>query len=309
MAGVSGARARRSAAPPGIGRACADALAAAGWHDAWSATWPSSTPATGSESAVSTCATPRRSGAAVDARRAEHGRFDAVVYAAGTRARRAAARHHADSELGPLLDVNLTRRASTSLQAGAPHMADGGSIVLISSVDSAAAGLRARALLAPPRPASRRSSARPRSSSARAASAATRSLPGVVRTPLMAPYARPPRGRATAFRRATPLGRLGAPDDIADVVTFLVSPAARWITGARIPVDGGLSLREHPVDADRDHQTRKDDPMSTEQQTRIGVDVGRCEQLLHRDGPDPQRRRRGDDRPPVGDRAACASSG
>jgi hypothetical protein len=29
-------------------------------------------------------------------------------------------------------------------------------------------------------------------------------------------------------------------------VTFLVSPAARWITGARIPVDGGLSLREHP---------------------------------------------------------------
>ena len=29
-------------------------------------------------------------------------------------------------------------------------------------------------------------------------------------------------------------------------MTFLVSPAARWITGARIPVDGGLSLREHP---------------------------------------------------------------
>ena len=57
---------------------------------------------------------------------------------------------------------------------------------------------------------------------------------------------RPARRSRTPFTSRTPLGRLGAPDDVADVVTFLVSPAARWITGARIPVDGGLSLREHP---------------------------------------------------------------
>lgn len=39
----------------------------------------------------------------------------------------------------------------------------------------------------------------------------------------------------------TPLGRLGQPADIADVVGFLASDAARWITGQSITVDGGLS--------------------------------------------------------------------
>jgi 3-oxoacyl-[acyl-carrier protein] reductase len=38
----------------------------------------------------------------------------------------------------------------------------------------------------------------------------------------------------------TPLGRLGTPGDIADVVAFLCGPQARWITGANIPAAGGL---------------------------------------------------------------------
>src|SRR6185295_8263379 len=38
----------------------------------------------------------------------------------------------------------------------------------------------------------------------------------------------------------TPLGRLGLPDDIADVAVFLASDASRWITGDRIRVAGGL---------------------------------------------------------------------
>jgi len=37
-----------------------------------------------------------------------------------------------------------------------------------------------------------------------------------------------------------PLGRVGAPDDIADVVYFLASDDARWVTGALYAVDGGL---------------------------------------------------------------------
>ncbi len=41
---------------------------------------------------------------------------------------------------------------------------------------------------------------------------------------------------------ATPLARPGEPEDIASVVAWLVSPAARFVTGAVIPVDGGLSL-------------------------------------------------------------------
>src|ERR1700728_3941355 len=38
------------------------------------------------------------------------------------------------------------------------------------------------------------------------------------------------------------LKRIGQPDDVADVVAFLASDAARWITGASIPVDGGSKL-------------------------------------------------------------------
>ena len=38
----------------------------------------------------------------------------------------------------------------------------------------------------------------------------------------------------------TPLGRIGQPDDIADVAVFLASDDSRWITGERITVAGGL---------------------------------------------------------------------
>ncbi len=43
-----------------------------------------------------------------------------------------------------------------------------------------------------------------------------------------------------------PLGRRGAPDDVASAVMFLASRDAAWITGTHMVVDGGLTIRAHP---------------------------------------------------------------
>jgi NAD(P)-dependent dehydrogenase (short-subunit alcohol dehydrogenase family) len=42
------------------------------------------------------------------------------------------------------------------------------------------------------------------------------------------------------WQAACPLGRLGTPEDIGDAVMFLISDAARWVTGVTLVVDGGV---------------------------------------------------------------------
>jgi 3-oxoacyl-[acyl-carrier protein] reductase len=64
--------------------------------------------------------------------------------------------------------------------------------------------------------------------------------PGVIDTD-MSNFTKTETGRDVTLEMQA-LKRLGKPEDVADVVAFMVSNAARWITGASIPVDGGSKL-------------------------------------------------------------------
>ncbi|WP_225827595.1 SDR family oxidoreductase [Streptomyces naphthomycinicus] len=65
--------------------------------------------------------------------------------------------------------------------------------------------------------------------------------PGAVRTDMTAAYTRVPEVVA-GLESITALGRLGEPDDVADVVAFLAGPQGRWVTGQTVDVSGGTFL-------------------------------------------------------------------
>jgi NAD(P)-dependent dehydrogenase (short-subunit alcohol dehydrogenase family) len=70
-------------------------------------------------------------------------------------------------------------------------------------------------------------------------------LPGIIETGMTAPLLDEHMNRELATSE-TPLGRLGEPGEIADVVAFLASPASRYVTGASILVDGGQTIHGFP---------------------------------------------------------------
>ena len=69
--------------------------------------------------------------------------------------------------------------------------------------------------------------------------------PGLIETELVAGISGP--GPVLdSYLENTPLGRTGQPDDVANLVRFLVGPESAWLTGQEICIDGGQTLRRGP---------------------------------------------------------------
>ena len=64
--------------------------------------------------------------------------------------------------------------------------------------------------------------------------------PGMIATPMTMPMFQDP-ANVAKIRKAHPIGREGQPEEIAAVIAFLMSDEASFITGAVIPVDGGMT--------------------------------------------------------------------
>jgi 3alpha(or 20beta)-hydroxysteroid dehydrogenase len=132
-------------------------------------------------------------------------------------------------------DINVTGPL-LGIQALVPLMTEGGSIVNVCSV-AALSGHVAAAYTASKwalRGLTRTASLELASRGIRANAI----MPGLVDTPMMD-------GASPAFRDAAlaeiPAGRIGTPGDVAPLVAFLLSDSSAYISGAEIPVDGGMT--------------------------------------------------------------------
>lgn len=167
----------------------------------------------------------------------EHGRLDILVAAAGTLEERPVAMMDA-GHVQRMLGANVAGTLAC-LRAASQMMLRkrSGAIVLFGSVAAAGvAGQTAYAAAKAAVEASARSAARELGPFGIRVNALS---PGVIRTDLTAGQS--PEVLSAAVAR-TPLRRLGEADDVARVVTFLVSDAAAFVTGQVIGVDGGLVL-------------------------------------------------------------------
>jgi NAD(P)-dependent dehydrogenase (short-subunit alcohol dehydrogenase family) len=189
--------------------------------------------------------------AAVDDAAAQFGGLDAIFNNAGTGSMSRLHEYEPD-EFRRVVDVNLMG-VWHGIRAAVPHMlaGAGGSIVNTASIS----GVR-------PSPGEGPYSAAKAAIAALTQSAALEYgprgirvnavAPGAIRSAMTTPLLELGEWE-TIWTDRTPLGRVGDPEDIADVVVFLCSDLARYITGQVLVVDGGMILHGAGIDGVLDY--------------------------------------------------------
>jgi 3-oxoacyl-[acyl-carrier protein] reductase len=184
--------------------------------------------------------TPDGAQAAVDGCLAELGKIDVVIANVGKSFARDAATMD-DADFAKSLDMNLWSGFRV-VQRAVPHMTSGGSITMTSSIWGREAGgapgynVAKAGVIALAKALARDYAARGIRVNAVA--------PGSILFPGGGWDRRQkadPAGIADMLRRELPFGRFGSPEEVADVVAFLASARASWVSGACIVVDGAQS--------------------------------------------------------------------
>ncbi|MGC5284808.1 SDR family oxidoreductase [Micromonospora sp. DT231] len=162
--------------------------------------------------------------------------LDLLVNNAAARHTPAPLVHLSEDEYDRLMAVNA-RAVFLALRHAARHMRDGGRIVNLSTINTVMPGPGIAAYAASKGAVEQLSAVASRELAARGITVNTVS-PGATDTDLL--HATNSAQSVEIAARVTPLGRLGQPADVADVVAFLCGPDARWVTGQNIHAAGGL---------------------------------------------------------------------